>query len=339
MDLDDEKKRFDQLKSRHAALKKSVLDEEREETRSFLIYGLAKGLAEALSWADMAPKLTSGIQKVFGAHEFLLYSLDPEKRWNLLHRRGSWAKEPPILDAFPTSPLLIRPPHTDEVIPVLFIPIFSSEVSGSEMNGALFMKVHPDKNENDLVLAGGEFGDELGMALNKAILFSQMELHSRVDGLTGLLRRQPFMDRLAEEMKKAKAFQTQFCVLMLDIDHFKNVNDSHGHAAGDIVLSRIGQLLREAFYETDVAGRYGGEEFIVLLPRAQLDGVMRKAEGLRRRIESESISCGFTQLKITVSIGVAHFPSHGTTSEEMIARADQALYWAKERGRNRVISS
>jgi diguanylate cyclase (GGDEF)-like protein len=188
-------------------------------------------------------------------------------------------------------------------------------------------------------MAGAEFGEELGMALNKAILFSQMEMHSRVDGLTGLLRRQPFMDRLAEELKKAKAFNTPFCVLMVDIDHFKAVNDSHGHGAGDIVLGRIGQLLKEAFYETDVVGRYGGEEFIVLLPRAHLDGVLRKAEAMRKRIEAELIVCGFTQLKVTVSIGVARYPDHGLTGEDVIAGADRALYQAKESGRNRVTAA
>lgn len=336
-ELAAEKAGFEKLKARHAELKKSVANEEKEENRSFQIYGLAKGLAETLSWADMAPRLTSGVQKVFDAHEFLLYGIDSGNKWTMLHRRGGWAQEPPFSGALPQAPALFRPPQTQEVVPVLFVPIFANDQAGRAMNGALFLKVHPDKNEGDLVTAGGEFGEELGMALNKAILFSQMETHSRVDGLTGLLRRQPFMDRLNEELKKAKAFQTPFCVIMADIDHFKLVNDSHGHAAGDIVLGRVGQHLKEAFYETDVAGRYGGEEFIVLLPRAQMDGVLRKAEALRKRIEADTITCGFAKLKITVSIGVARYPEQGVTGEDVIAAADRALYQAKETGRNRVI--
>ncbi len=333
------KDHYEKAKARHTELKKDVMNEEKEENRSFLIYGLAKGLGEALSWGDMAPKLTSGIQKVFNAHEFLLYSIDGNQRWDLLHRRGGWAKEPPFVGDLPHQPQLLRPPHTEEVLPVLFVPIFSNARSGSQMNGALFMKVHPEKHEDDLVIAGEEFGEELGMALNKAILFSQMELNSRIDGLTGLLRRQAFMERLTEEVKKAKAFQTPYCILMVDIDLFKSVNDSHGHGAGDIVLSRVGQIIKESFYETDVVGRYGGEEFIVLLPRAEFDGVLRKAESLRRRIEADTISCGFTQLHITVSIGAAHYPSHGTSADDIIARADRALYHAKESGRNRVIGA
>jgi diguanylate cyclase (GGDEF)-like protein len=91
--------------------------------------------------------------------------------------------------------------------------------------------------------------------------------------------------------------------------------------------------------ETDVVGRYGGEEFIVLLPRAEAQGVGRKAEQLRQRFEREIISSGFEQLRITVSIGIAHFPTHGRTADDLIARADAALYQAKETGRNKVVAA
>ncbi len=126
---------------------------------------------------------------------------------------------------------------------------------------------------------------------------------------------------------------------MVDIDHFKSVNDTHGHAAGDAVLARVGQLLHESFYETDVVGRYGGEEFIVLLPRAEAAGVMRKADALRHRFEIETIPSGFESLRITVSVGLAHYPHNGRTAEELIASADRALYRAKETGRNRVVAA
>jgi diguanylate cyclase (GGDEF)-like protein len=147
------------------------------------------------------------------------------------------------------------------------------------------------------------------------------------------------MDRLDEEIKKANAFSAPFCLLMIDIDHFKAVNDGHGHAAGDAVLARVGQILKESIYETDVVGRYGGEEFIVLLPHAQVDGVIRKAESIRQRFERETINSGFERLRITVSIGLSHFPAHGRTAQALIGQADQALYQAKESGRNRVIAA
>src|SRR5258706_14740655 len=98
--------------------------------------------------------------------------------------------------------------------------------------------------------------------------------------------------------------------MMVDVDHFKQVNDSHGHAAGDAVLKRIAELLKESVYETDVVGRYGGEEFILLLPKADPEGVRRKAEALRQKIEKEVISAGFEKLKLTISVGLRPYPQH-----------------------------
>jgi diguanylate cyclase (GGDEF)-like protein len=326
-------------KERHATLKAQVAAAETEENTSLQIYALAKSLAEALSWKDMAPRLATGIQKIFGSHEFLLYSL-ASNRWDLLHRRGSWSKEPPIVSgAVQPSAQFFYPPQTQEVVPVLQVPILNSSAAGEQMTGLLFLKNAGERSETDLLRLGNEFGRELGMALSKALLFNQMEMHSRIDGLTGILRRQAFMDRLEDEIKKANAFSVPFCVLMIDIDHFKAVNDGHGHAAGDAVLARVGQILKESIYETDVVGRYGGEEFIVLLPHAELEGVKRKAEALRQRFEREVITAGFVRLQITVSIGLSHFPTHGRNASDLIARADKALYQAKETGRNRVIAA
>jgi diguanylate cyclase (GGDEF)-like protein len=104
-------------------------------------------------------------------------------------------------------------------------------------------------------------------------------------------------------------------------------------------LRRTGQILKESVYETDIVGRYGGEEFIILLPRAEAAGVMRKAEALRQRFEQEVISSGFENLKITVSIGLAHYPQGGKTADALISSTDRALYQAKETGRNRVVAA
>jgi diguanylate cyclase (GGDEF)-like protein len=335
---DSARSRNEALKKRHAELKESVARAERDEQRSLQIYGVAKSLAEALSWKDMAPRLGQGIQKIFDAHEFLIYALDESGRWTQLLRRGNWAKEPPLADMANASGGATHPPQITELAPIYTIPI-SNDVDGRlKRTGILFLK--SDKPfAVDIKEAADEFGAQLGVALAKALLFNKMELHSLHDGLTGALRRQPFMDRVNEELKKASAFKTAFSLLMVDIDHFKSVNDTHGHAAGDAVLSRVGQILHESFYETDVVGRYGGEEFIVLLPRAESTGVFRKAEALRHRFEVEVIPSGFETLRITVSVGLAHFPHNGRTAEELIASADRALYHAKETGRNRVVAA
>jgi diguanylate cyclase (GGDEF)-like protein len=329
---------LDELKARHANLKAEVAKAEQNEQRSLQIYGVAKSLAESLSWKDMSPRLSQGIQKIFGAYEFLIYATDENSRWTLLLRRGNWAKEPPVSDISNIPPGIVHPPQIQEVAPIQVIPVYSDTGAGRRQSGVLFLKLEKGAFAGCLE-AGEDFGAQLGVGLAKALLFNQMETHSRQDGLTGALRRQPFMDRLTEELKRAQVFHTPFSLMMVDIDHFKPINDTHGHAAGDAVLARVGQILKETFYETDVVGRYGGEEFIVLLPRAETDGVMRKAEGLRHRFEAEIIPSGFENLKITVSIGLAHFPKDGRNAEELIGSADRALYRAKEGGRNRVVAA
>jgi len=328
----------DALKRRHLVLKEDVNAAERDEQRSFQIYGVAKSLAESLSWKDMAPRLSQGIQKIFGAYEFLLYALEENGSWTQLQRRGNWAKEPPVSDIGVVQPGLLHPPHIQEIVPIQAVPVYSEAEGERRRSGILFLKSDKAPTQEHLD-AAEEVGAQLGVALAKALLFNQMELHSRLDGLTGTLRRQPFMDRLNEELKRAEAFHTPFSLMMVDIDHFKSVNDGHGHAAGDAVLSRVGQILRESIYETDVVGRYGGEEFIILLPRADAAGVMRKAEALRQRFEREVIPSGFENLKVTVSIGLAHFPKDGKGAEELIGSADRALYRAKQTGRNRVVAA
>jgi diguanylate cyclase (GGDEF)-like protein len=317
---DEQQETTDTIRARHKELKETVAQIEKEENQSLQVYAVAKGLAEALSWKDMAPRLTSGIQRLFGAYEFLLYALD-QNSWVQLHRRGSWTNDPPVKGSLPESICFLRHPHVAEVVPVLCVPIYSMASGTNRMAGVLFLKSPAtDRSEQDLIATAQEFGEHLSMALNKALLFTQMEIHSRVDGLTGVFRRQPFMDRLDEEFKRAAVFHTPFSLMMIDIDHFKAVNDSHGHAAGDAVLAKVGELIKNSIYETDVVGRYGGEEFVILMPKAQADGVMRKAEALRQAIEREPIKSGFEQLHVTVSIGVAHFPAHGRSGTELISK-------------------
>jgi diguanylate cyclase (GGDEF)-like protein len=127
--------------------------------------------------------------------------------------------------------------------------------------------------------------------------------------------------------------------MIADIDHFKRLNDTYGHQFGDAVLKRVAQLLKAGVYETDFVGRYGGEEFGIVLPRADSAGLLRKAETIRSRIAAETFSQGLEKVKLTVSIGIAHFPRDGAGPDELVAAADKALYAAKEGGRDRVVDA
>src|SRR5262249_39412783 len=157
------------------------------------------------------------------------------------------------------------------------------------------------------------------------------------DSLTRLFNKRYLMDRLDSELKFAQRHETAGSLLMLDIDHFKTVNDTHGHLAGDAVLANLAQVLSKAVRNEDVVARFGGEEFAIILRAIGVDPAVQMAERLRRLVEASTAACGDKQLKTTVSIGVAGFPAKPVkTVDELVEAADKALYRAKDEGRNRV---
>ena len=152
------------------------------------------------------------------------------------------------------------------------------------------------------------------------------------DPLTGIANRRELNSRLSEELSRADRYGTPFCVLLLDLDHFKEINDTHGHHVGDLVLLGVAHLLHEECREPDLAGRWGGEEFMMILSQTDVSKAERVASRVRDRVSNEN-SVGTDQL--TISIGVSSFEA-GDTQESLLERVDRALYAAKEMGRDRV---
>ncbi len=163
-------------------------------------------------------------------------------------------------------------------------------------------------------------------------------LISRTDGLTGLANRRHLEERMHEMWEHAARLNEPLAVIMCDIDKFKSVNDTYGHQAGDAVLKQFAEVLKQEAREIDRVGRYGGEEFIVLLPGTVLDSAVTFAERVRNAIEERTFTFDGGSLKRTVSIGVAAWPHPRVrTCEDLVKFADDALYVAKETGRNRVV--
>ncbi len=177
---------------------------------------------------------------------------------------------------------------------------------------------------------------EIFPALKRISLFARIDELSVIDGLTGVYRRGFFDEKLNFEFSRAKAFKTSLGLMIIDIDHFKKINDTYGHQAGDSVLKKVAAVIKENVYETDMVARYGGEEFVVIMPRAQAEGALRKAEHIRKLIESEIFEAGVEKIRITISAGIAHYPKDAETVSDLISKADTALYKAKESGRNRI---
>jgi len=157
------------------------------------------------------------------------------------------------------------------------------------------------------------------------------------DPLTGLFNRRYLNDTMYSEVKRAQREQVSLCVLILDIDHFKWVNDTFGHSRGDVVLNKIGELLTANVRSSDLLYRYGGEEFLILMMNTALEVAGQRAETIRSAIENAIIMINGESIRLTISIGIAAYPEHGTEIQTIIDAADKALYIAKRDGRNRVI--
>lgn len=165
----------------------------------------------------------------------------------------------------------------------------------------------------------------------------QLREQSIRDPLTRLFNRRYLQETLERELASAQRDHTALAVILLDIDRFKQINDAHGHQAGDLMLQSLADLLWNQTRQMDVACRYGGEEFVVVMPVASLDAARSRAEQLRAHVEQLRVEYDTLCLQTTLSLGVAAFPQHGATSDELLRAADDALYAAKAAGRNRVV--
>src|SRR5262245_58740363 len=176
------------------------------------------------------------------------------------------------------------------------------------------------------------YHDALDDSFHESLLSSALR-----DGLTKLFNKRYLMDRLDSELKFAHRHQTSVSLLMIDIDHFKEVNDKHGHLAGDAVLVAVANVLVRASRNEDVVARFGGEEMVIILRAIEVVAATAVAERLRKLIDAERIPFAGRELHATISIGVAGYPSTpAKTPEALVEAADQALYRAKHEGRNRV---
>lgn len=206
-----------------------------------------------------------------------------------------------------------------------------------ETNSARLDQESRPFSETKLQLATA-FAEHIGLALANLYLREALRHQAIRDPLTNLYNRRYMGETLGRELKRAERKRTQLGVIMLDIDHFKRFNDTFGHEAGDIILRELGNFFQTHIREEDIACRYGGEEFTLILPDSSLVDICKRAEDLREGIKQLNARYnGMTLGAITLSFGISAFPEHGETSEGLLRAADQALYRAKAEGRDRVV--
>jgi diguanylate cyclase (GGDEF)-like protein len=179
--------------------------------------------------------------------------------------------------------------------------------------------------------------DIVATALKSVHYVEQVKQMAYRDGLTGIHNRRYFEQRILEELERTQRYESSMAVVMLDIDHFKNLNDEFGHLLGDEVLRQVSQAFTQQLRKVDVLCRYGGEEFAVILPETTGENAFGVAEKLRRAIAAW-VFPGVPR-PVTVSAGIAEYPHQGTTRDQLVRAADEALYAAKQAGRNRVVAA
>ncbi len=179
-----------------------------------------------------------------------------------------------------------------------------------------------------------QLSSQSATTLNRANVYAEILKHATLDALTGFYNRRQLEERIKQEASSARRQHRSLCAIMTDIDYFKKVNDTYGHSAGDLVLKTVSREIKNQLRDYDVAGRYGGEEFVILLPFTKIEEAKMVAERLRNAVKSKKIElAGKQHINVTISLGVSEYKGE----KDFIENADKALYKAKESGRNKVI--
>jgi len=243
----------------------------------------------------------------------------------VFERKEMISLKSPIDKSHPLVPYLGDPNRSFIALPLLSekIPIGILTIVGAE----------EEHTESFAILA-----EQLSLELKKINLYEKVQELAITDGLTGLYVRRHFLNRLNEELTRCKKHDFELSLLMIDLDHFKQCNDTHGHLVGDIALKEIAKIMREYVRQVDLVGRYGGEEFVIALPDTDKKSAMHVAERMRMSVEKHKFRAYDETIDMTISIGVSNFPENGDDVVTLIDRADQGLYKAKAEGRNRAVS-
>lgn len=299
---------------------------------------------------DMLTNVDVGLVVLDASHEVQMWNRFMEDHSGIIE---SEARHKNIFGLFPELPeqwfkhkinsvftLQCRAFSTWEQRPYLFKFKNYRPITGTEefmyQNTTMIPLVSADGIINHVCLLIYDVTDEAVNQKEMQRLNIELELISRTDRLTGLNNRGFWEENFRSEFARCSRYKTVASVLIFDIDFFKKVNDSYGHQAGDEVLRMTSKLVRDMIRKTDVAGRYGGEEFVIYLPNTGAENAKIFAERLRQNIEQMEVKYDTLSIKVTISIGICEFDESLVNHEKWIEKADQALYLCKEQGRNQT---
>jgi diguanylate cyclase (GGDEF)-like protein len=352
---------YDKIRSHERRLQssKEALERANEELESrlaeiFFTHEFFKALTSFTSVEDVTSLIVDGANGILGAEISCVYLLD-HTDWTLRLRGCQGRAEEAFVQAIPVSDTILgraftlggvvqeadiapRDPSaawtyiTDEIRSQAALPLKTGEtiVGVLAIASSNYRELSSSELERLQVI-----GNQSSLALQNALLHEELERLSVTDRLTELYNHGYFQQRLEEEIGRAQRFGRTLSLIMLDIDDFKDFNDTYGHPRGDKVLQKVSSIVRDNLREMDVAARYGGEEFVVVLPETDAAGAAAVAERIRQGVAAFPFvgADGQPPVNKTVSIGVATYPHHTAAQSRLVDLADRAMYLAKRSGK------
>jgi diguanylate cyclase (GGDEF)-like protein len=356
---------YDKIRSHERRLQssKEALERANEELESrlaeiFFTHEFFKALTSFKSVEDVASLIVDGANGILGAEISCVYLLD-NTDWTLRLRGCQGRSDDAFMAQVPVSETLLgRAFTTGDVVQQSEVEAGDPAMAWTTHSEGIRSQVALPLRTGDtiigvLAIASTTFrelamseierlqviGNQSSLALQNALLHEELERLSVTDRLTELYNHGYFQQRLEEEIGRAQRFDRTLSLIMLDIDDFKDFNDTFGHPRGDKVLQKVSSIIRDNLREMDVAARYGGEEFVVVLPETEADGAEAVAQRIREGVADFPFigAEGLPSVTKTVSIGVASFPRDATSQSRLVDLADRAMYLAKRSGKNRVM--
>ena len=260
----------------------------------------------------------------------------PEEIENILFDKASkklphWLKKDEVLPLVEDNDSKNLPP---EVETALCAPLmWRGEVMGAIIISNRDAGKHFSSGSRQLLAT---FANQSAVAIENILLYKKSQVLSITDGLTGVFNHRYFQEQLEVELSRAQRYDLHFSIIIVDLDNFKDVNDTYGHLKGDEVLRKVALFIKKIVRESDIVARYGGDEFVVLLPETTKEGALIVGERIRKGIHSKKIADEFT---IYASVGLATYPNDGVYGRDLVKCADNALYKAKADGRNKTCAA
>ena len=346
------------LQSSKEALERANDELEGRLAEIFFTHEFFKAMTRFTSVDDVCSLIVDGCNGILGAEISCVYLFDRED-WTLQLRASQGRPEGAFRHTVPISDTILGQAFREGAVQEADVAAAATSAAWVEPgqsirsqaavplsagNNVFGVMVVASAHRRELSSVEMErlavLGHQSSLSLQNALLHGELERLSVTDRLTELYNHGYFQQRLEEEFKRSARFGHKMSLIMLDIDDFKEFNDTFGHPQGDRVLKAVSAIIRGNLRDMDIAARYGGEEFVVLLPETELEGALAVAERIRTGVDGYRLDgSGKARAVGTVSVGVASFPEHAKTALGMLESADEAMYSAKRAGKNRVESA